>query len=230
MPVETWLLPEIRAQILRRRPNLHPLLNAFDPATTALLIIDMQTGFLDPKYESTALPSAEAIVPAVNRLSAALRKAGGCVVWVTSTYGPAPKDLSKFPLRNAVSRETAEQFCRLFVTGHDAHSIWPLLERRPEDLAVTKNCFAAFYGSGEQLTKILRDKYIETVLIAGLQTSICCETTAREANVRGFGTIMVEDANAGRLEAENRATYSIILRAFGDVLSTNGLIRQIEAR
>jgi ureidoacrylate peracid hydrolase len=97
-----------------------------------------------------------------------------------------------------------------------------------DHVVTKKNSFAAFYGSDGALDAILKEKSIDTVLIGGLQTSICCETTAREASVRGLKTIMVSDANAGRLEAENFSTYSIFLRAFGDVATSAELITIIE--
>lgn len=227
MTEEQWLSPQVRAQILKRRTRLHPL-EDFKVRTAALVIVDMQTGFIDTsKYGAIALPSARNIVPAVNRLAAAIRSAGGLVVWVISTYGDGKGGEITLSSSRAVSPEVGDIFRNLFTEGHEAHSLWMELEREPDDVMVNKNCFAAFYGSGERLTSILRDKGIDTVIVAGLQTSICCETTAREANVRGFKVIMVEDGNAGRIPTEDAATFSIILRAFGDVLNTDRLIARI---
>lgn len=213
---------------MRRRPNLHPFLNAIPPASTALIIIDMQSGYLDAAYGSIALASARDIVPSVNRLAEALRGAGGCIVWVKSRFA---SDASASGLSYAVSVETLKRFQTLFSEGHEAYSIWPELIKPDGDFEITKkNSFAAFYGSDGTLDELLEKRGVNTILIAGLQTSICCETTAREASVRGLKTIMVSDANAGRLKQENEATYSIFLRAFGDVATSDELIQQIKTR
>lgn len=67
-----WLSPAVEEQIRRRRGALHPFEN-FDPRTTALLVIDMQTAFLSKEFGDIALPSAPATVPIVNRVATVLK-------------------------------------------------------------------------------------------------------------------------------------------------------------
>ena len=87
----------------------------------------------------------------------------------------------------------------------------------------------AFVGSGGGLEDTLRERGIDTVLVTGTVTSVCCESTAREAAMRNFKTVMVTDANAGRDDEEHWASLANILLGFGDVYSTEEVIGLIGA-
>ena len=103
------------------------------------------------------------------------------------------------------------------------------LEQRAEDITVSKNRFSAFVGSDGGLEQLLRERGIDTVLVTGTVTSVCCESTAREAAMRNFKTVMVTDANAGRDEEEHWASLANILLGFGDVYSTEEIVALIGA-
>jgi ureidoacrylate peracid hydrolase len=215
---------DVVERVLARRGALHPF-PPLVPARTALIVIDMQTAFVGRGYPTT-IDGAADLVPLLNRLAAAVRAGGGHVVWVISTYGPRTEDRWSNLFDHVFTAEVASGLHAALSEGAEGHALWPLLSRRPEDSTVSKNRFSAFLGSGGELRKLLDRRGIETVLIAGTMTSVCCESTAREAAMLDYRTIMVADANAGRSAQEDLATYSTFLQSFGDVAMSEDIIER----
>lgn len=211
--------------IMRRRGRLH-VYEELVPAQTALVVIDMQNAFV---AEGAAIetPAARAIVPNINRLAAAARDAGGTVVWIVSTYGPRPEDYWTTLFDHVMSADAAARFRGALTDGRDSHQLYPALAVEPGDSVVAKNRFGAFIGSAGWLEQLLRTQGIDTLLIAGTVTNMCCETTAREAAMLSFKTIMVADANAARTDNEHLATLSAFLQGMGDVRDTEELIAML---
>ncbi len=212
--------------IMRRRGRLH-VFEQIVPASTALVVVDMQNAFV---AEGAAIetPAARAIVANINRLAAAARAAGGTVVWIVSTYGPRPEDYWTTLFDHVMSPQSAERFRGALTEGRESHGLYAELDVAAGDPVVSKNRFGAFLGSGGRLERLLRDKGIDTLLIAGTVTNMCCETTAREAAMLSFKTIMVADANAGRSDAEHLATLSTFLQGMGDVYLTDDLLSMLK--
>jgi len=212
---------------MRRRGQIQPF-TAIEPRKTALLVVDMQTGFVAPGAVAE-IPIAREIVPNINRLAGRLRQAGGTVVWIVSTYGPgAERDWTTF-FNFVITGEASERFRLAFQEGEPEHALWPELDRRQGDVAFSKNRLTPFADPSQALERLLRARDVDTTLIVGTVTNVCCECTARDAAMRNFKTIMISDANASRNDAEHNATLSIFLQAFGGVISTDeaiGLIAQ----
>jgi ureidoacrylate peracid hydrolase len=218
---------ELVARVTARRGKLH-CYDALDPRRTALVVVDMQTAFLKEGWP-TACDPARDVVPAINRLSDAVRRTGGQVVWAISTYGPGEADRWKVLFDHVMGPAAGANFRDVLTEGHEGHAIWPLLDYRPGEAVVAKNRFGAFCGSGGRLEKLLHESGLDTLLIAGTVTNVCCESTAREAAFLDFKTIMVSDANAARTELDNLVTYSTFIRAFGDVMSSAEVVARLEA-
>ena len=214
--------------IMRRRGRLH-IYETLEVAKTALIVVDMQRAFV---AEGAAIetPAARGIVLNINRLADALRSAGGTVVWIVSTYGPRPEDYWPTLFDHVMSPESAERFRGALIEGCDSHALYDPLDVRDTDPVVAKNRFGAFVGSGGKLESLLRDRAIDTLLITGTVTNMCCETTAREAAMLSFKTILVADGNAARTQAEHDATLSSFLMGMGDVHDTNALIGMLKVR
>jgi ureidoacrylate peracid hydrolase len=211
---------------LRRRGRVQPFLD-IEPRKTALLVVDMQTGFVAPGAVAE-IPVARAIVPNINRLAESHRSAGGTIVWIVSTYGQgAELDWTTF-FNYIVTGEASERIRLAFADGAPDHALWRELDRRPDDPLVSKNRLTPFADPSRALETMLRDRGVEMVLIVGTVTNVCCECTARDAAMRNFKTIMISDANASRNDVEHNATLSIFLQAFGGVLSTDEAIAMIE--
>lgn len=213
--------------IMRRRGKMH-IYEEIDPARTALVVVDMQTAFVG---EGAAIetPIAREIIPNINTLASAMRDAGGHVVWIISTYGPKPEDYWPTFFDHVMSPEAANRFRGALIEGEESHKIYPEMDIRDGELVVSKNRFGAFIGSNGKLEAELRDRGIDTLIIVGTVTNMCCETTAREAAMLAFKTIMVEDANAGRNDEEHNATLTAFLVGMGDVHTTDDLLAMIRA-
>jgi ureidoacrylate peracid hydrolase len=210
---------------LRRRGQVQPF-DTIEPRKTALLVVDMQTGFVAPGAVAEIVAARE-IVPNINRLASALRRAGGTIVWIVSTYGPgAEQDWPTF-FEYIIKGETSDRFRLAFAEGEPDHVIWRELERKPEDLMISKNRLTPFADPTRLLETKLRERDIEMALVVGTVTNVCCECTARDAAMRNFKTIMISDANASRNDVEHNATLSIFLQAFGGVLTTDEAIALI---
>ena len=207
---------------LARRGRLHTF-ETVDPARTAMLVVDMQNAFV-AEGAAAEIPTAREVVPNINRINAALRRAGGLVVWIVSTYGPEEEDRWPIMYDHVFGEEQGKAFRAALTAGDPGHSVYAPLEQDPGDITVSKNRFSAFVGSGGGLEELLRDRGIDTVLVTGTVTSVCCESTAREAAMRNFKTVMITDANAGRDDEEHWASLSNILLGFGDVYSTDEVI------
>ena len=210
---------------LRRRGAVQPFAT-IEPLKTALLVVDMQTGFIAPGAVAE-IPVAREIVPNINRLANALRHAGGTIVWIVSTYGPgAERDWTTF-FNFIITGEASDRFRLAFQEGKPEHALWRELDRRPEDLLISKNRLTPFADPNQELERLLRSRGVDMALIVGTVTNVCCECTARDAAMRNFKTIMISDANASRNDVEHNATLSIFLQAFGGVLSTHEAVELI---
>ena len=211
-------------RVLRRRGRLH-VYESLDAASTALLVVDLQVHFMREGSPSE-MPSARAIVPTVNRLAGVLRKRGGHVVWVVSTYGP-DEERNWANLDIVLGEEAAAVFRGGLSEGAAGHAIWPDLDVREGDPVVHKNRFGAFIGSRGELAQVLHGLGVDTVLVVGTVTNVCCETTAREAAAYDFRTVMISDANAGRSAEEDAWTYAVCFATYGDVLTADEAIERL---
>ncbi|OGA56564.1 MAG: hypothetical protein A3G81_01070 [Betaproteobacteria bacterium RIFCSPLOWO2_12_FULL_65_14] len=209
---------EIVERLRRRRGKLH-LFDALEGRRTALAVIDMQRSFVAADAPS-AVAGAREIVPNVNRLAAALRAAGGTVAWVQATYTRSGPGYWPLFFDYMVSRELSAGILEGLTEGSPGHALWHELDVQPADLRVRKNRYSAFFPGACPLPELLRSRSIDTVLIAGTMTNVCCEASARDAMMDGFKTVVVSDANAARSDAEHTASLATILQFFGDVRST----------
>jgi len=195
-----------------------------DPAKTALVVVDMQNAFMLPGVAHALCPMAEKIVPNINRLAQAARATGGAVVWIQTTFrDQALKDWSTY-FEMVTPQQGARRIAAL-TAGSKGHELWPMLEVRSEDLIVDKNRFSAFIQGSSDLAELLRSRGVDTILITGTVTNVCCESTARDAMMRNFKTVMITDGNAANTDEDHNAALNNFYLTFGDILSTDFAIR-----
>lgn len=213
--------PELRARLIARRGRIHAY-DAFDAARTAFVIVDMQNFFMKDG-ELMCAPGARDIVPTVNRLARAVRTAGGLVVWVVMEASEESR--TAWHNFHELFHETAanRRFASLGAHGI-GYQLWPEMDVAPADKTVVKRRYSAFIQGSSEIESVLRAANIETVLVGGVATNVCCESTARDCMMRGFRTIMVSDANASFTEAEHNGALANFITYFGDVQSADEVL------
>lgn len=198
--------PEISARVAARCGTPHPFATLAGPRT-ALVVVDMQNAFMDPAVGHAVCAMATAIVPAVNRLATATRAAGGGVFWIQTVHDEA--DDREWAVMQAMMTPAARARRVAALTRNSAgYALWPGMDVRPEDERVEKHRFSAFIQGSGALEARLRARGFDTVLITGTVTSVCCESTARDAMMRDFRTVMVSDGNAATSDSEHEAGFA----------------------
>ena len=212
---------------LDRRGKAH-IYDNLDPRKTALIVVDLQNGFMDEEVAIAYVPSAVEIVPHVNRLAAAVRSNGGKVFWIKMTFDESTITSwsQYFDILTPAKRARA---IANMAPGARGHELYPTLEVEAEDEIVNKHRFSAFLPGTCDLAERLRAQGCDTVLITGTVTNVCCESSARDAMMLNFKTIMVSDGNAARTDAEHNATLASFYSVFGDVMDTDFVIKCLEA-
>jgi ureidoacrylate peracid hydrolase len=103
------------------------------------------------------------------------------------------------------------------------------LDVRPKDEIVVKRRYSAFIQGSSDIDRRLREAGIDTVIIVGTLTNVCCESSARDAMMLNYKLVFVSDANAALTDDEHNATLGSVLRVFGDVASTDEVIQLLSA-
>ena len=212
--------------IVMRRGRLYAF-ETLDPSRTALLVVDMQNAFVKKDVAHAYVPEAASIVPNINALATALRTAGGNVVWIKNTFTEESLQSWSHFHEELWGPGRKEKRIEAMSAGTLGHQIYDGLEIRSEDLEVQKTRYSAFIQGSSGLEPILRERGIDTLLVTGTATNVCCESTARDAMMLNFRTIMVSDANAAGSDEAHQATLASFWSIFGDVRSTAELVNLI---
>jgi len=214
---------DVVAGAIAQRGKLHRFDQLIGPKT-ALVVIDMQNVFMLPGMP-VEVPTAREILPNINRLAAAVRAAQGAVVWVRMTLAGQTEAWSVFfvgdPRHTALDQMTP---------GSHGHALHRELDVRPGDLIIDKTRFSAFLPGASEIDATLRARGIDTVIISGTLSNVCCESSARDAMMLNYKLVFVSDANAALTDAEHNATLNSIVRVFGDVRSTDEVTRMLAGR
>ena len=209
-------------RVFERRGREH-VYEYLDPAKSALVVVDMQNAFMLPGVAHALCPMAEKIVPNINRLAQAAREAGGTVVWIKTTFkDDALQNWSTY--FEMVTPQQSAKRIEALTADSKGHQLWADLDVRAEDVIVEKNRFSAFIQGSSNLAEVLRGRGIDTILITGTVTNVCCESTARDAMMLNFKTIMVTDGNAAVTDEDHNGSLRAFYLMFGDIASTDMLI------
>jgi len=212
---------DLIAQLTRARGGKLNRYETLVGPKTALVVIDLQNAFMLPGMP-VEVPAAREIVPNVNRLAAAVRRVGGKVVWVQMTLVDQREAWSVY--FNADSRDAAYD---AMIPGSKGYELHAELDVRKEDLIVEKKRYSAFIQRSSDIDAKLRALGIDTVLMTGTLTNVCCESSARDAMMLNYKVAFVSDANAALNDTEHNATLTSIVRVFGDVGSTDEIIARL---
>ena len=199
-------MPEIAAR---------PYAYSFEPTTTALVVIDMQRDFIERGGFGEALGNdvsrLAAIVPTGRDLLAWARAHRLRVVHTREGHRP---DLADCPpakrLRGRPSLRIGDAgpMGRVLVDGQPGNDIVPVLAPRAGETVIVKPGKGAFYAT--KLDVLLRSQRITHLILAGVTTEVCVQTTMREANDRGYDCLLVEDATASYFPEFKQATLAMV--------------------
>lgn len=188
----------------------------------ALLIIDMQRDFLEPGGFGAALGNdvrhLQAIAPNIKLLLQAFRDRRLPIFHTQEGHVPDLSDCPPSKLNRGKSKlkiGDSGPIGRILILGEPGNAIVPELAPLPGEFVITKPGKGAFYRTN--LEQLLQQQNISYLIITGVTTEVCVQTTMREANDRGYECLLVEDATASYFPEFKQATLDMI-RAQGGII------------
>jgi len=217
--MQQYSLPDwVKQRILRRRPTLfaHPHIPA---KQSALVVVDMQNYFCAPGYPNET-PAAREIVGNINRIAELMRNAGGSVIWIQTSSARALERWAKHH-RHMLSEERSAKRIAGLAEGSEGFALYPKLDARREDVYVKKTTYSALIRDSSNLEAEMQRRGIESLLIAGTTTNVCCESTARDAMLLDYRVVVLSDATAATTLEEHVASLNNIALYFADVMTVD---------
>jgi nicotinamidase-related amidase len=194
----------------------------FEPAATAVIMIDMQRDFIEPGGFGATLGNdvalLAAIVPTAARVLDTCRAAGVTIIHTKECHRP---DLADCPpakrLRGNPTLRIGDPgtMGRILIDGEPGVDFVSELKPHSGDIVISKPGKGAFYGT--TLGEILRLRGITHLIFGGVTTEVCVQTTMREANDRGYECLLIEDATESYFPAFKSAAIEMI-RAQGGIV------------
>ena len=204
----------------------------FDPAHTALIMIDMQRDFIEPGGFGAALGNdlsqLAPVVPAAVALIAWAREQGIVIVHTKECHRP---DLSDCPpakrLRGLPSLRIGDPgpMGRILIDGEPGADFLPELAPQPGDVVIAKPGKGAFYAT--PLAEVLSARDITHLIFGGVTTEVCVQTTRREANDRGYECVIVEEAT-GSYFPEFKTQALAMIRAQGGIIGWTTTLAEMQ--
>ena len=220
----TGVRQEIVDRVLARRGRYH-LFDQLDLRRTALVVIDMQGTFCAPGGPAEVVTARDIVEP-INTLTAALRELKVPIVWILHANSQAG-DKSDWELffNYIVADDVKAKTLESLAPGRQ--QVWSGLTVAPNDITIVKNRYSALISGASSLERLLRSMSIDTLLVAGTKTNVCCESTARDAMMLDFKVVMVEDCCAALSDDEHRAALENIIQQFGDVMTAEEVVARL---
>ncbi|WP_404478277.1 cysteine hydrolase family protein [Novosphingobium sp. BL-52-GroH] len=192
------------------------------PGRTALIVVDVQVDFASPEgligRYGTDMSPAEAAIDQIDTLIAAARKAGVTVGFMRVMTRP---ETDSNALRTWMARRGtpgSEGICRIGSGGEDYYRVAP----EPGDIEVSKLAYSSFHGTDFEMQ--LRARGIDTLVMTGLTTDCCVDSTTRDAFHRDFHTFVVSDACASFDEALHRHTLAALNEHTSLLVTTDAVV------
>ena len=200
-----------------------------DIEKAALIIVDMQNdfihdnGFVRKSSQGIGVPAdsldlLKKPIPFIQRLAESFRTNGRDVIYIYTAWEKDYSDVA-LPLKKMGAK--AKEMGALVKGSWGAHIIDELAPH-PNDHMVMKKAYGAFFQT--PLDRTLRNLGINTLVMTGVATNFCVETTAREAVAYGYDIIMVKDGTATFDPEGHQATLKVITTGFGEVMSTDEVL------
>lgn len=186
-------------------------------ADTAVLVVDMQMYFLDDRF-GAGKSGTDRIVPAINRLNASVRDAGGKVIWIF-TDGALDMCADWVSYRKRFGEEIwARRQKELGRTGA-GYVLHEDLVRKPGDLEFVKTRFSAFIKAPVDMDGLLQRHGISRLIVCGTRTDICCESTVRDAMMLNYEVTIATDAMSADSDEIHRAAIRAMSPRFAKAMT-----------
>jgi ureidoacrylate peracid hydrolase len=206
---------------------LRTLAQKVQPDHAAVLIVDVQNDFCAEggamQSEGRDISMAQAMVPRLTGFLDAARSARVPLVWIRSVFNNDPNwYLSEVWLEQATRRRNGlyveRPVCQRDAWNGDFYQLRP----RPDEVIVTKNRYGSFEGT--DLDLVLRSRRIRTVVMTGVTTNVCVETTARQAFLKDYYVVFTSDCTAAYAQSDHEATLRNIDNYFGQVVRSDEVV------
>ena len=204
-------------RVMQKRGKL-AVFDKFEPKKTALLVIDMQNFYVGE------IASVVGIIPNINKIAQRMRALGGHVFWVGMTAGEKGDSRWRIYHDYFFTREKGANHRDQLSPGHDGHKFHKDLDIKPGDEIVYKSRFSPFVKGASNLDEILRAKGVDSLIVTGTATNMCCESAARDAMMIDYKVVMVADANGARYPEDHLAGLTSFYQSFGDVRTTQEVL------
>jgi nicotinamidase-related amidase len=183
----------------------------------AILVIDMQNHFVDPAG-SAFIPGTAAILPNIVRMIHSFRNAARPVIFTKHVHHPGLTDAGIM----------AWWWDGMCLEGSMESEIHPDLRPAPEEKVILKHRYSAFYNT--DLETVLRCLKIEDLVITGVMTNMCCESTARDAYYRDHRVFFTADATAALNEEMHLASLLNLAYGFASVTTAASIIDRMKKK
>lgn len=215
-------------RVVARRGDIH-WFTELDPRTSALVIVDMQNTFCLPGAPGE-VPEAREIVRAINDLAARMRDLGVPVIWVlhTNSQSDGVSDWEVF--FNHVVRNPDVKKRMVDSLAPENQKVCDDLIVEEQDTVIIKNRYSALAHGSSNLERVLRSRGIDTVLVGGTKTNVCCDSTARDAMMLDFKSVMISDCCAASSDDEHLASLETFIQQFGDVMTSEEVMDRMIRR
>jgi nicotinamidase-related amidase len=144
------------------------------------------------------------------------------VAWVTTPIAHATENF-----RAVFGEQQAQRYENDTESGK-SKTLWPELIVEDEDIRATKQGHSAFFPGRSDLHAQLQAKNIESLLIVGAVTNVCCEASARDAAELQYKVTIISDAVVGWSKERDEATFTTFFRCYGDVRPANDVINLLK--
>ena len=226
--MHAYTIPDwVRDRVIRRQGRLLTH-ERIDVTKCAFVVVDMQNYFVAEHFPGS-VPLSRAIVPNINRMASAMRAAGGTVIWVQTTATDALEKWGRHHAQMLTPQRVEKRLAGL-AEGTDGFQVYGKLNVEPADVRVKKITYSALIKESGSLFDELKARGIESIVIAGTATNVCCESTGRDAMLLDFGVVMLSDGNASWTDEEHAGALNNCLLFFGDVMTTDEAIARITPR
>jgi ureidoacrylate peracid hydrolase len=200
------------------------LAQAVDPQSTAIVVVDMQNDYCSPggsiAKRGHDVAMIEAMVPRLRRFLEAARGFEATVIFVQTVH-ESETDSDAWLFRHGGE---AQPHCRRGTWGAEAYGVSPV-EGEP---VVIKHRYSAFVGT--RFGSVLRTLGIKTLVMTGVGTNVCVESTARDGYMRDYNIVFLSDCTATSSQAAHVATLENIRQFFGIVATSDEVLSSWRAR